>query len=186
MKHIVLFIFLLIPIFNLFANSNKKWEMLNDCKYLENKSNDGDSFHVECDKEYLFRLYFVDTPESDDSFPNRVEEQADYFGISSPESIELGKTAASFTKQALMDKKFTVWTRWKDAMGRSKLNRYYAIIIVDRKSLIELLVENGLARIHGANANLPDGKKSKHYIKKLKTLEAIAKKNGVGGWNQKE
>jgi endonuclease YncB( thermonuclease family) len=33
---------------------------------MENASNDGDSFHVKADgEERIFRLYFVDTPESE-------------------------------------------------------------------------------------------------------------------------
>lgn len=164
------------------AESTNKWEKLDKCKYLENKANDGDSFHVMCDKEYLFRLYFVDTPESEESLQDRIQDQADYFNISKEQSLELGKIASNFTKETLVDRKLTIYTRWKDAMGRSKMKRYYAIVIVNRRSLAERLVENGLARIYGANTKLPDGSGFKDYKIKLKVLEDKAKKNKVGGW----
>ena len=43
-----------------------EWETIRGCRLIENESNDGDSFHVEADgEEKIFRLYFVDTPESE-------------------------------------------------------------------------------------------------------------------------
>ena len=60
------------------------------CHYLIKRANDGDSFHVSVNgKEYIFRLYFVDTPEVDTEFPQRVKEQARYFGIT-PEQATPG------------------------------------------------------------------------------------------------
>src|ERR1043166_4831245 len=74
------------------------WQTLPNCKLLPNPANDGDSFHVRCDgKEYIFRLYFVDTPEAEDSLPERVAEQASYWNISTEDTIKLGKSAAQFT-----------------------------------------------------------------------------------------
>jgi len=59
MKRIFIILFF-VPVF-VFA---KKWETLVDCKLKNNSFNDGDSFHVSHKgKEYIFRLYFVDTPE---------------------------------------------------------------------------------------------------------------------------
>ena len=121
------FFFLLILVsFSVLAESKseKKWQKLENCKYLENKANDGDSFHLECDKEYLFRLYFIDTPESEESLSERIREQASYFSISSEESLKLGKEAASFTKKIFIGKKLTIWTKWSDALGRSKMQRF--------------------------------------------------------------
>lgn len=160
----------------------KDWERLDSCKLLENQSNDGDSFHVEHKgKEYIFRLYFVDAPESEDSFPDRVAEQAAYFGITPQRAIHVGHDAASFSAQKLTGA-FTVWTRWKDAQGRSKLPRNYAVVSFGGKDLAEELVGVGLARIYGVRTPLPDGKDSREYLEHLATVEAKAKASGLGGW----
>ena len=67
------------------------WQTLRNCRFMENKSNDGDSFHVKADgEERIFRLYFVDTPEADanDSrVQDRIAKQAAEFGISEKESV---------------------------------------------------------------------------------------------------
>ena len=45
--------------------ADRKWSRLEGCRYLEHKSNDGDSFQVQCGKEKFFaRFYFVDAPEA--------------------------------------------------------------------------------------------------------------------------
>ena len=45
-------------------HAGEPWVTLSDCHYVPNNSNDGDSFHVKAgEKEYIFRLYFVDAPE---------------------------------------------------------------------------------------------------------------------------
>ena len=54
------------------------------------------------------------------------------------------------TRRAL-NKEFEVTTRWQGAMGLSKLPRQYGIVTVGGPDLGEMLVENGLARIHGVN-----------------------------------
>ena len=49
------------------------WVTLENCQLVSNPSNDGDSFHVRADnKEYIFRLYFVDAPETDAASPARL------------------------------------------------------------------------------------------------------------------
>ncbi len=182
----VIFFYLLMVLFSFTiiadTKNGKKWEKLENCKYLDNRANDGDSFHVECDREYLFRLYFIDTPESEDSLPERIKEQASYFNISPEDSLKIGKEAANFTKKTLSQKNLTVWTKWADALGRSKMKRYYAFFYIDGEDYNELLIKNGLARIHGARTNLPYGKASKKYISELKVLEEKAKKEKIGAW----
>src|SRR5262245_9300497 len=43
-----------------------KWVTLTGCRLLTNQFVDGDSFHVtHKGNKYIFRLYFVDSPESD-------------------------------------------------------------------------------------------------------------------------
>src|SRR5689334_22434868 len=111
----------------------QRWETLNDCKLIHSEANDGDSFHVQHNgHEYIFRLYFVDTPETEDDFPERVAEQATYFGVSHRRALELGRAAARFTARELGEH-FTVVTRWDDARGRSKLPRNYAFIVTGEK-----------------------------------------------------
>ena len=72
---------------------------LKGCTLLTNQSNDGDSFHVRTPdgKEHIFRLYFVDTPEAENSFPDRVAEQAQYFGIGSDPTPEVLRLCESGT-----------------------------------------------------------------------------------------
>ncbi len=76
-------------------------------------------------KEYLFRLYFVDAPETDEMTPRRLVEQAKYFSVTVPQAIEIGRAAKDFTQEKL-SQPFTVFTHMSDAMGQSRLERFYA------------------------------------------------------------
>ena len=98
--------------------------------YKSQRWNDGDSFHVLLpdQKEVVFRIYFVDTPEEERVYADRIAEQAAYFGISADAVLEVGKEASEFTRRALA-KPFTIYTRWRRALGRSANWRYYAIIV---------------------------------------------------------
>jgi hypothetical protein len=52
-------------------DQSKDWIVLEDCRLIPNPANDGDSFHVSAgEKEYLFRLYLVDAPETDALAPD--------------------------------------------------------------------------------------------------------------------
>jgi endonuclease YncB( thermonuclease family) len=158
---------------------------LDDCHLIPNVSNDGDSFHVRGKgDEYIFRIYFVDAPETDKEFPDRVRDQAKYFGITSDQAVQIGKEAAAFTKGKLGGKNFTVYTRWQGALGRSKLPRYYAFIVVDNnQTLQELLVANGLARIFGTPTTTPSGQTPAAFIAHLRVLETKAKHDHLGAWS---
>ncbi|PYI82409.1 MAG: hypothetical protein DMF09_14420, partial [Verrucomicrobia bacterium] len=69
-------------------DGSKQWIVLNNCRLIANPANDGDSFHASAGaKEYIFRLYLVDAPETDEMTPGRLVEQAKYFGISVPQAI---------------------------------------------------------------------------------------------------
>lgn len=160
-----------------------KWRTFENCTLVPNPSNDGDSFHVKVKRsEYIFRLYFADAPETDMSFPDRVAEQADYWGISPKAAVRLGHLAANFTRQFLADG-FTVYTKMDDARGRSDKERFYAIVTVGEKTLSEELVRNGLARVFGADTDLPDGTKTQLFWWRLKTAEREAKKNRLGAFS---
>src|SRR5207248_489496 len=77
---------------NAFAHS--PWITLQGGHYLIKRPNDGDSFHVSVEgHEYIFRLYFVDAPETSAEFRDRVEEQAKYFGVTVDQVLEVGDLA---------------------------------------------------------------------------------------------
>jgi competence protein ComEA len=153
------------------------WERLTDCKLLPNESNDGDSFHVEHEgKEYIFRLYFVDTPESSRQVEERVAAQADDFGVSEEQVLDTGHAAAEFTAKALRGR-FEVLTRFENALGASRMGRSYAVIKTPQKEdLGMLLVKNGLARAHGMAPDAPGSYKMTDY----KRAEERARRNKIG------
>jgi endonuclease YncB( thermonuclease family) len=160
------------------------FQRLDGCIYKPQRWDDGDSFHVILPdkKEVIFRLYFVDTPEEERVYADRIAEQAAYFGITPDAAIEAGHVASEFTKRALA-KPFTIQTRWRVALGRSKLPRYYAIVITaDGCDLNELLVSAGLARIYGTRTPLPDGRDSRTYLAHLVGLESLARAAKRGAW----
>ena len=153
-----------------------------DCRYLPNAANDGDSFHVQAGgKEYIFRLYFVDSPETDASLPRRVAEQTKYFAVTTPQALEIGLEAEKFTRQQLA-RPFTVRTCKQDARGRSRLKRYFAFVQTGSADLGEQLVANGLARVYGAASEAPDMNTPEVEWRKLEQLERKAKEQKIGGW----
>ena len=160
----------------------KDWITLENCQLIPNKANDGDSFHVRAsDTEYLVRLYFVDAPETASVGPERLIEQAKYFGLSVPEVIEIGRDAKRFVESRLSEP-FTVVTRLAGGLGRSKVQRIYGFVRTKEGDLGEQLVANGFARIHGTTATAPGGSISADEREKLAGLESEAKRRQVGGW----
>jgi competence ComEA-like helix-hairpin-helix protein len=176
---------LLVP--GLLCHASQDWKTLKGCRLLENKSNDGDSFHVEHEgREYIFRLYFVDTPESDLQVASRVTEQAEAFGVSEQAVMKGGKDAAKFSHKFLK-KPFVVVTNFENARGASKLPRHYAVVRPadsPGKDLAELLVEAGWARANGMKRNIPGAPR----LEDLKRKEARARqqKMGIFGGNKPE
>jgi DNA uptake protein ComE-like DNA-binding protein len=163
-------------------DQRKDWIVLKDCRLIPNPANDGDSFHVSADeKEYLFRLYLVDAPETDEMTPRRLIEQAKYFNITVPQAIEVGRAAKDFTQEKL-SQPFTVYTHMSDAMGQSRLERFYAFVETKEGDLAEQLVRNGLARCYGFKAAPPGLTSSRIEVEKLQQFEDEAKRNKIGGW----
>jgi competence ComEA-like helix-hairpin-helix protein len=154
--------------------------------YLAKRPNDGDSFHVSvAGHEYIFRLYFIDAPETTAEFRDRVEEQAIYFGVTVDQVLQVGDLAKHFVREKLSEP-FLVRTCWEDAGGRSRLQRFYAFVQTRNGDLGEQLVENGLARIHAGTAR-PEGLHSAGAEwQTLVSLERRAKKEKVGGWGMDE
>ena len=160
----------------------KDWIVLKECRLILNPANDGDSFHVSAGrKEYLFRLYLVDAPETDEMTPRRLIEQAKYFNITVPQTIEVGRAAKDFTQEKL-SQPFTVFTHMSDAMGQSRLERFYAFVETKEGDLGEQLVRNGLARCYGFKTTPPGLTSSRIEVEKLQQLENEAKRDQIGGW----
>jgi len=163
-------------------DGSKQWIVLNNCRLIANPANDGDSFHVSTgEKEYIFRLYLVDAPETDEMTPGRLVEQAKYFGISVPQAIEVGRAATEFTREKLSEP-FIVFTHMSDAMGQSRLERFYAFIQTKEGDLGEQLVRNGLARIYGFKAAPPGLRNLRVEMEKLQQFENAAKQEKIGAW----
>lgn len=158
------------------------WTVLDGCTYVSNRYNDGDSFHVRKDgKEYIFRLYFVDTPEEDNAFAQRVNDQAAYFGVDEPHILQIGHDARSFVERELAGG-FTVVTRWQGAQGRSKIPRHYAFIRVGDRDLAHALVDRGLARVFGVRASPPEEPDANQVRAALLAVEDEARRHGRGAW----
>lgn len=163
------------------------------CTWVDDRLNDGDSFKLRLPdgREEVFRLYFVDTPESQfkryaggDSNHKRIQDQADYFdGITPEQSVEVGKEAKLFVKALLGKRPFTLFTRWEDPFGD---RRYHAFIRLEDGAspawLDERLVTHGLCRIYTKGADLPDGTPMARHKARLKELEREAKVRRAGAW----
>lgn len=170
------------------ASTHAQWVELYGCRIIPDPSNDGDSFRVQHDgNEYIFRLYFVDAPETDMRFPDRVRDQAAYHGITTDRTIELGKMATQFAMKEL-SRPFVVATRWQNARGSSNIPRYYAFVLTGdggqgEADLAVLLVQQGLARIHGVKADAPsNGPRISAMTEILLHAESGAKRAARGGW----
>lgn len=163
-------------------DGSKDWTVLENCRLIMNPANDGDSFHVSAGtNEYIFRLYLVDAPETDEMTPGRLVAQAKYFGITVPQAIEVGRAAKEFTREKL-SKPFTVFTHMSDAMGQSRLERFYAFVQTKEGDLGEQLVRNGLARNYGFKAVPPGLRNSRVEMEKLQQFENEARQEKIGGW----
>src|ERR1043166_4357880 len=89
----------------------QNWQRVDNCKWLANRWNDGDSFHLltgDGNREIVARLYFVDTPEAETAYRDRLDEQSAYFGITREQAIQIAHESSEFTRQRL-SQPFTVW-----------------------------------------------------------------------------
>ena len=164
------------------AVESRAWVMLSNCEYVAAKDNDGDSFSVRSDtNEFTLRLYYVDAPETTLTYPERVRQQSEHFGITLDETLKAGAKAKERV-QELLRKPFIVRTRWATAAGRGRETRYYGLVEVGGKSLAETLVSEGLARARGVAPNLPSGEKAKAYMQRLESFEREARQKCVGAW----
>ena len=166
--------------------ATKNLQKLSEAELIEDPDNDGDSFRIQAGgKEVRVRLYFVDCPEKTAGSlgaPERIEEQANYFGVTAPaRMVWHGAKAAAFVKQRL-SRPFTVHTAWAQAPGSSSPGRIYGFVTTaDGKDLGSLLVELGLARSKGVGRQLPDGTSSDDFRMTLGDLKesAMLKRSGI-------
>ncbi|MGJ8654485.1 MAG: helix-hairpin-helix domain-containing protein [Opitutaceae bacterium] len=160
------------------------WQVLDNCKLLEADDNDGDSFLIQYGSEKdVFRLYYVDTLETNTTYMDRVQDQARYFSIAEQDVIASGELAAQFSKRFLQGT-FTAYTKWEDARGSSGTKRYYALIKKDDRYLSTELVKNGLARIYGMPTKQawPTGYAPRTYLSLLKNTERQTQQSRTGIW----
>lgn len=157
------------------------WETVPDCRLIEDRYFDGDSFHVRVQgQDRVFRLYAVDAPETNNDFPERVKEQKKYFSTTKKAILAGGQEALELTRN-LLKEPFTVETKWVDAKGNSQQPRFFAkVILSDGTDLGMRLLEAGLARSYGMREDLPMS-----YLSQLDKAQAAAQKEGRGLWSTK-
>ncbi len=166
------------------APASSAWRTLRNARLNEEAFYDGDSFELVAGRHRrVYRLYFVDAPETDDTFPDRVKEQAKYFRVTPDRVRELGGEARKFAREFLKDGA-TVYHLGEDAGGRAQ--RYFAMVqSSDGRFLCEALVAAGLARVYGAGTDLPDGTPEARHWVRLRAAERRAKEAGTGGWSER-
>ncbi|MEQ1861671.1 MAG: helix-hairpin-helix domain-containing protein [Chthoniobacteraceae bacterium] len=164
------------------AAGPSKWEVWEDCRFDAEKYYDGDSFHIRHGrKSVIVRLYFVDTPETDTSYAERIVEQAAYFRASKGAVLRAADAAKEFTAKFLA-KPFRVITCRRVAPGASRSDRYYAIVERDGVRLDAALVEAGWARVTSEVAAYPDEAGGRRVFQQLRTIEQTAARARRGLW----
>ena len=159
-------------------------ETIENATLIEAGLHDGGSVKVKAaGKELHLRLYYVDCPETTIAELERIREQQYHFGLEDPAAvIRFGKQAAAYVKRVL-SKPFTIHTAYAFARGSSTTGRYYAFIEThDGRDLGHLLVEQGLARIHGKTRPAPDDTPSETVIEELQDMRSVAMLNRAGAW----
>ncbi len=169
------------------ASGSERWTELKGCVLVDNPSNDADSFHVRHGtNEYILRLYFVDAPETNDRFPDRVREQAEWFSTTEAMVLHFGDASTEYVKRLLGARPFTAYTQFVDARGASAMPRIFAMVTVGDRYLCELLVEQGFARLYGIRRDLPDGTPRRRHERRLADLEKEAQWKRVGLWGNRK
>jgi len=163
--------------------SEKEWVTLTDCQYVDSKTMMATAFACAAATRNSERGYFVDAPETTLTYAERTREQSLHFGITLDETMKAGVKAKECV-QALLQKPFVLRTLWASAAGRARETRYYVLIEVNGKSLAEILVSRGLARVKGVGHVLPSGEKSNSYMDRLTALEQEARAKRVGAWSR--
>lgn len=175
------------------TNFAAKYETLKGCTLAQHRNNDGDSFLVKLPdgQTKIFRLFFVDTPESafrnysggENNHQRIAHQAADMGGISTQQAVEIGKKAKAYALSLLQKSPFTIYTRWNSPFHDGRYSAFVEIK-TDQKSryLHELLVEQGLARIYTRGADLPDGTEEATHKKMLHSIQRQAQSRELGAW----
>lgn len=156
------------------------WERLNGVQLLPSQSNDADSFLAQYrDEKLVIRIYYVDAPETNLSFHDRVRQQAKHHGRSVNEVLEIGRYGTRVVAEALSNP-FSIITRRENALGRSSIPRIYAFVITsDGYDLGQVLLSEGLARAYGV-VSAPPGRAENEIIEEYHHLENFARQKGYG------
>ena len=166
--------------------SSGAWETFENCTLAEDRGNDGDSFILRHGGEsHTVRLYFADCPEKYLSSLNadRVAQQAAHFGgISNEAAVATGQEAREFSLALLQKEPITMQTRWEEVYDSG---RYYAFVSVGGKDLAELLVSNGLARVHTKGSSRPGGAPERVQKEALLKREQSARARRAGAWGRR-
>ena len=98
--------------------------------------------------------------------------------------MEMGKQSAEVTVGLLERYPFSLLTRWERVYDSDRI--YGFIRFTDGpqsgKYLSEVLVENGLARIHTKGVETPDGRSRRAFERHLRDLEKTARRETLGAW----
>lgn len=168
------------------ASADDGWTLLENARLDTSGYSDGDSFSIRADgKSYVFRLYFVDCPETDASLKERVQEQASAWRLRESDILKYGKKATQYAMRELGGEELTIYTRWSDARGGGRHKRYFAFIEVNGEFFSEMLVRDGWARSYGQIAPRPDGKSSSTVRSLYDRLSSQARANKKGVWGGK-
>jgi endonuclease YncB( thermonuclease family) len=157
-------------------------------RFIESRTNEADTLRIkvsDTEEEQVFVLYFVDALDASWTHPQRVQEQARYFGVSGEKVVSEGLKATQYVTQLLKDRPFSVMTRWEQVPERS---RFYALILVEHTRgswvyLADLLVQQGFARVAGVTTSLPSDTRSLNdYALELQALRKQAEQRKAGVW----
>lgn len=169
------------------------YEVYQNCALVPDDGNDGDSFKVRLPdgRIRVFRLYFVDTPESrfrryagGDTNHERIRQQAaELGGISPAQAVEIGAIGKKFTQMILGQAAFTLFTNWDSPFHDERFHAFVEVTDGGKpRWLHEMLVERGLARIKTKPADMPDGTPSDKHRDHLRAVERSAKARKAGAW----
>lgn len=154
---------------------------------IESRANEADTLRIRIgNDEHIFVLYFVDALEASMNHPQRVAEQARYFGRTNDKVItSTGTEAAAYVTELLKTRPFEVITRWERVPNTL---RYYALICFLREDgqrvyLVDLLLRKGYARLDGVHTPLPgDNRDLPTYLAELMSLSRKAREEKQGVW----
>jgi endonuclease YncB( thermonuclease family) len=163
------------------------FELLDKTTLVETRANEADTlrFRTGAD-ENIFVLYFVDAIEASTSHPQRINEQARWFGnVNDRLLVETGVEALNYVRDLLKSRPYQVLTRWEQVPNST---RYYALIRVEIQPgkgvyLADLLMQAGYARVQGVTTPLPnDSRDEVAYMLELKNHGDRARTNKAGIW----